>query len=35
MNRSKTGSLGLIEQEKDALVAFMQALTDGYTPVQK
>jgi cytochrome c peroxidase len=35
MNRSKTGNLGLTEQEEDALVAFMQTLTDGYTPAQK
>ena len=32
MNRSKTGNLGLSEQEEDALVAFMQTLTDGYDP---
>jgi cytochrome c peroxidase len=35
MNKSKTGNLGLSEQEEDALVAFMQTLTDGYTPAQK
>jgi cytochrome c peroxidase len=35
MNRSKTGNLGLTEQEEDALVAFMQTLTDGYTPAPK
>jgi hypothetical protein len=28
-------SLGLNDQEEDALVAFMQTLTDGYTPAQK
>jgi cytochrome c peroxidase len=32
MNTSKTGNLGLSEQEEDALVAFMQTLTDGYAP---
>ncbi|MGY4318150.1 cytochrome-c peroxidase [Bradyrhizobium sp. JR3.5] len=31
MNTSKTGHLGLTDQEENALVAFMQALTDGYT----
>jgi cytochrome c peroxidase len=36
LNKSKTGNLGLTEQEEeDALVAFMQTLTDGYAPVQK
>jgi cytochrome c peroxidase len=32
MNKSKTGNLGLTGQEEDALVAFMQTLTDGYAP---
>jgi cytochrome c peroxidase len=32
MNTSKTGNLELTEQEEDALVAFMQTLTDGYDP---
>lgn len=32
MNKSKTGNLGLTDREEDALVAFMQTLTDGYTP---
>jgi cytochrome c peroxidase len=31
MNKSKTGNLGLTDQEEDALVAFMQTLTDGST----
>jgi cytochrome c peroxidase len=35
MNKSKTGNLGLTGQEEDALVAFMQTLTDGYAPAQK
>jgi cytochrome c peroxidase len=30
LNKSKTGNLGLTDQEEDALVAFMQTLTDGY-----
>jgi cytochrome c peroxidase len=30
MNTSKVGNLGLSEQEEDALVAFMQTLSDGY-----
>lgn len=34
-NKSKTGNLGLTEQEEDALVTFMQTLTDGYAPAQK
>lgn len=33
MNTSKVGNLGLSEQEEDALVAFMQTLSDGYVPV--
>jgi cytochrome c peroxidase len=35
MNKSKTGNLGLTEQEEDELVAFMQTLTDGYVPDRK
>jgi cytochrome c peroxidase len=35
MNTSKVGHLGLTDQEEDALVAFMQTLTDGYAPEQK
>jgi cytochrome c peroxidase len=35
MNTSKTGHLGLTDQEEDTLVAFMQTLTDGYVPAQK
>jgi cytochrome c peroxidase len=30
MNTSKVGKLGLSEQEEDALVAFMQTLSDGH-----
>jgi hypothetical protein len=32
MNRSKVGNLGLSDAEEDALVAFMQTLTDGFMP---
>jgi cytochrome c peroxidase len=32
MNTSKVGHLGLSDAEEDALVAFMQTLTDGFTP---
>jgi hypothetical protein len=31
MNTSKVGNLGLSDAEEDALVAFMQTLTDGFT----
>jgi len=30
VNTSELGNLGLSEEEEDALVAFMQTLTDGY-----
>jgi cytochrome c peroxidase len=30
MNTSKMGRLGLTDAEEDAIVAFMQTLTDGY-----
>lgn len=32
MNTSKVGNLGLSDAEEDALVAFMQTLSDGYAP---
>jgi cytochrome c peroxidase len=32
MNTSRVGRLGLSDAEEDAIVAFMQTLTDGYTP---
>jgi cytochrome c peroxidase len=32
MNKSKVGNLGLSSEEEDALVAFMQTLTDGAAP---
>jgi cytochrome c peroxidase len=31
MSTSKVGHLGLSESEEDALVSFMQTLTDGFT----
>jgi hypothetical protein len=30
MNTSKVGHLGLSEAEEDAIVSFMQTLTDGF-----
>src|SRR6267142_2155603 len=33
MNTSKVGRLGLSDAEEDALVSFMQTLTDGFMPV--
>ena len=35
MNTSRIGHLGLTEAEEDALVSFMQALTDGFLPRDK
>lgn len=35
MNTSKVGNLGLSDKEEDALVAFLQALTDGFTPAHR
>jgi cytochrome c peroxidase len=32
MNTSKVGRLGLSDAEEDALVVFMQTLTDGFMP---
>jgi cytochrome c peroxidase len=32
MNKSKVGHLGLTDPEEDALVSFMQTLTDGFMP---
>jgi len=32
MNTSKVGHLGLSEVEEDAIVSFMQTLTDGFMP---
>jgi cytochrome c peroxidase len=33
MNKNHVGNLGLSETEEDAIVSFMQTLTDGFTPV--
>ena len=33
MNKNHVGNLGLSEAEEDAIVSFMQTLTDGFTPV--
>jgi cytochrome c peroxidase len=35
MNTSKVGHLGLSEAEEDALVSFMQTLSDGYMPINR
>jgi cytochrome c peroxidase len=32
MNKSKVGHLGLTAAKEDALVSFMQTLTDGFMP---
>ena len=32
MNTSRVGNLGLSDAEEDALVSFMQTLTDGFMP---
>ena len=32
MNKNHVGNLGLSEAEEDAIVSFMQTLTDGFTP---
>jgi cytochrome c peroxidase len=34
MNTSRVGRLGLSEAEEDAIVSFMQTLTDGFMPVK-
>jgi cytochrome c peroxidase len=33
MNTSRVGYLGLSDAEEDAIVSFMQTLTDGFTPI--
>ena len=35
MNASKVGRLGLSDSEEDAIVSFMQTLSDGYTPIDQ
>jgi hypothetical protein len=32
VNTSKVGRLGLSDSEEDAIVSFMQTLSDGYVP---
>jgi cytochrome c peroxidase len=34
MNKSRVGRLGLSDTEEDAIVSFMQTLTDGFMPVK-
>jgi cytochrome c peroxidase len=33
MNKNHVGNLGLSDAEEDALVSFMQTLSDGFTPI--
>jgi hypothetical protein len=33
MNKSHVGNLGLSDSEEDAIISFMQTLTDGFTPL--
>ncbi len=35
MNSSKIGHLGLSVAEEDAIVSFMQTLTDGFMPLDR
>lgn len=35
MNKGKVGNLGLSDAEEDALVAFMQTLSDGFSPSER
>jgi hypothetical protein len=35
MNTSKVGRLGLSDADEDAIVSFMQTLTDGFMPVNQ
>jgi hypothetical protein len=35
MNTSKVGNLGMSDAEEDAIVAFMQTLTDGFMPIDR
>jgi hypothetical protein len=35
MNTSKVGRLGLSDAEEDAIVSFMQTLTDGFMPANQ
>jgi cytochrome c peroxidase len=35
MNKSRVGNLGLSDAEEDAIIVFMQTLTDGFMPVDQ
>ena len=35
MNTKRMGRLGLSDAEEDALVSFMQTLTDGFMPLDQ
>jgi hypothetical protein len=35
MNTKRMGRLGLSEAEEDAIVSFMQTLSDGFMPVNR
>jgi cytochrome c peroxidase len=35
MNTSRVGHLGLSDAEEDAIVSFMQTLSDGFMPVKQ
>jgi cytochrome c peroxidase len=35
MNTSRVGRLGLSDADDDAIVSFMQTLTDGFMPVNR
>jgi hypothetical protein len=35
MNTSKVGNLALSEEEEEALVSFLQTLTDGFAPAEQ
>ena len=35
MNKNHVGDLGLSEAEEDAIVSFMQTLTDGFMPINQ
>jgi hypothetical protein len=35
MNKSKVGNLGLSDEEEDALVSFLQTLTDGFSAAEQ
>jgi cytochrome c peroxidase len=35
MNTKRVGKLGLSDSDEDALVSFMQTLTDGFMPVNR